>query len=142
TPDDLPRPAGLLRSQAELRSVHARCDLSKDWCEGMNFAHSRKSLVSLHALLLGGFVVLAIAAVAADDPPLEVELATTDGRTVTGHLQTPTIRLKNDYGTHEIETRSVQRIAVSPRDTPGHDVVEFTDGHRVVGQIVTERFVV
>jgi predicted tellurium resistance membrane protein TerC len=108
----------------------------------MSVALSRKPLVSLRTLLLIGFGVLAFAAVAADDPPLEVEVATVDGRTVTGHLQTPTIRLVNDYGTHEIELRTVQRIAVSPRDAPGHDVIEFTDGHRVTGQIATERFVV
>lgn len=108
----------------------------------MSIAPSRNPALSLRTVLLVGFVLLAIAAVAADDPPLEVEVATTDGRKVFGHLQTPTVRLKNDYGTHEIEARVVQRITVSPRDTPGHDVIEFTDGHRVVGQIVTERFVV
>src|SRR5689334_8271052 len=141
-PDDLPRPAGLLRPQAELRGVYAERSLPEDGCAEMSVALSRKARVSLRALFLTGFTALALAAIAADDPPLEVEIATTDGRTVTGHLQTPTVRLKNDYGTHEIEARTVQRIAVSPRDTPGHDVIEFTDGHRVTGQIVSERFVI
>lgn len=87
-------------------------------------------------------IVLVGVLVAADEPPIEVSVATTDGRTITGSLRNQTIRLKNDYGSYEFDARKIQRIAFSPHDSPGHDTIEFTDGHHVAGQIDTERILI
>jgi predicted tellurium resistance membrane protein TerC len=90
----------------------------------------------LRVLLLVGFTSLAICAVAADEPPPEFRVETRDGRSVTGHLLNPTVRLKTAYGLHDIDARSVQRLTFSPPDTPGgHDVVEFTDDEHTQGQV-------
>jgi predicted tellurium resistance membrane protein TerC len=90
----------------------------------------------LRALLLIGFTTLAIFAVAADEPPPDFQVETRDGRSVTGRLLNPTIRLKTAHGLHEINVRSVQRLTFSPPDTPGgHDVIEFTDDEHTQGQI-------
>jgi predicted tellurium resistance membrane protein TerC len=78
-------------------------------------------------------------AIAADGPPPEVDVATVDGRTMTGRLRNETIRLKTEYGTQEIDTGVIQRITFSPGETPGHDVIEFSDGNHVRGHILTER---
>jgi hypothetical protein len=93
----------------------------------------------LRAVLLVGLTILAICAVAADEPPPEVELEPRDGDKVVGRLLNPTIRLKTDYGAQEVESRVIQRITFSPGDEPGHDMIEFTDGNHVRGEVLTER---
>jgi predicted tellurium resistance membrane protein TerC len=98
--------------------------------------------MSLRAILLFGFVVLGLAAVAADSPGPDVQVETTDKHTVTGRLTNETIKLKTDYGTQDIDPHVISRIAFSPPDSPGHDVIEFTDGNHARGDILTERFVV
>ena len=98
--------------------------------------------MKFRGLVLAGSILLAVLAVAADAPPPEVDLSTTDGRTISGSLRNSTIQLKNNYGTHEIEPSKIQRIAFSPHDVTGHDVIEFTDGKHITGQIVTERILI
>jgi predicted tellurium resistance membrane protein TerC len=93
----------------------------------------------LRAILLFGFVVLALVALAAKDPPPEVDLETTDGRKVSGRLLNESIKLKTEYGTQDIEPHVILRITFSPGQDPGHDVIEFTDGNHVRGQVVTDR---
>ena len=93
----------------------------------------------LRAILLFGFVILAIAAVAGTTLPPEVNLETTDGRKVSGRLLNESIKLKTDYGTQDIEAHVISRVTFSPGDEPGHDVIEFTDGNHVRGQVVTDR---
>jgi predicted tellurium resistance membrane protein TerC len=95
--------------------------------------------MALRTLLLIGFTVLAVWAIAADEPPPEVEVQTTDGRTVTGKLLTPVIRLKTPYGTQDIDPRAIKRVTFSPGDTEGgHDIIEFTDDNHTRGQVITE----
>jgi predicted tellurium resistance membrane protein TerC len=91
------------------------------------------------AIIAIPFVALLLAA---GEPPIDVDLATVDGRTIAGRLNNQTIRLKNDYGTHEIDAHMVQRVTFTPRESPGHDVIEFTDGHRASGQIISERIAI
>jgi predicted tellurium resistance membrane protein TerC len=93
----------------------------------------------LRVLLLAGFTSLAICAVAADGPPPEFRLETRDGRSVSGRLLNPTVRLKTAYGLHDLDAHSIQRLTFSPPDTPGgHDVVEFTDDEHTQGQVQTD----
>src|SRR4051812_27597844 len=93
----------------------------------------------LRALLFVGFISLAVCAVAADEPPPEFRLETRDGRSVTGRLLNPTVRLKTAYGLHDVDARSIQRLTFSPPDTPGgHDLIEFTDDEHAQGQVQTD----
>jgi len=94
--------------------------------------------MKLRLFLLIGFVVLAAFSLAADDSAPEVEADTTDGRSVKGNLLNKTIRLKTQYGNHEINAGVIQRLTFSPGEEPGHDVVEFTDGNHVRGDIVVD----
>lgn len=94
--------------------------------------------MSRRAALLLGFACLAALALGADDPPPEVRVETTDGRTVTGYLDNPSLRLKTAHGTQEVETRAIQRVTFAPGTSPGHDVIEFTDGQQARGEVVTD----
>lgn len=126
-----------------MRGMYLELDLPKSRCEQARITDkSANEPMRLRPVLLIGFTCLAIFAVAADEPALEVTVSTTDGRTITGQLLVQTIRLSNDYAIHEIEARKIQRIVFAPPDTPGHDIVEFTDGHRLTGQVITERITV
>jgi predicted tellurium resistance membrane protein TerC len=93
----------------------------------------------LRVVLFLGFACLAIFALAADRPPPEVDLETSDGRKIIGKLINPTIRLKTEYGFQEIDSQVIQRITFSPGESPGHDVIEFTDGNHARGEVVAER---
>jgi len=94
--------------------------------------------MKLRVFLLIGFVVLAACSLAAEDSAPEVGADTTDGRTVKGNFLNKTIRLKTEYGVHEINAGVIQRLTFSPGEEPGHDVVEFTDGNHIRGDIVVE----
>ena len=96
--------------------------------------------MSLRAILLIGFAFLAIVTLAAEGPPPPIQLEPKQGETIKGNLLNRTIQLKNAYGTQEIDSQIIQRITFSPSATPGHDVVEFTDGNHVRGEITTEVF--
>jgi predicted tellurium resistance membrane protein TerC len=92
--------------------------------------------MSVRHVLLGGCVVLAVLAVAADEPPPEVRADTVDGRTVTGRLLTAPIRLENEFGVHELRPDQIRRITVRPRDAEhGHDVVELSDKSEMHGTL-------
>ncbi|MSR52139.1 MAG: TerC family protein [Gemmataceae bacterium] len=95
--------------------------------------------MKLRLFLLIGFVALAAFSLAADDSAPEVTAQTTDRRVVTGVLHNKTIRLKTEYGIHEIKAEVVQRLTFSPGEEPGHDVVEFTDGHHVRGELMSDK---
>ena len=94
--------------------------------------------MTLRAFILIGFVALAAFSLAADDSAPEVTADTTDGRSVTGLLHNKAIRLKTEYGVHEINAGVIQRLTFSPGEDPGHDVVEFTDGNHVRGEIISD----
>jgi len=97
--------------------------------------------MSVRHVLLGGCVVLAVLAVAADEPPPEVRAETVDGRTVTGRLLTAPIKLENEFGVHELRPQQVRRITVRPRDAAGgHDVVELSDKTEVRGTLRNPNF--
>jgi predicted tellurium resistance membrane protein TerC len=92
------------------------------------------------------FVVLVfvVAILAADSPPppeavdVEVVASTVDGRTITGQLLTPVLRLKTDYGFQEIETKRVRRIAFRPAESEkGNDKVELQDKTHQHGVLLT-----
>lgn len=94
----------------------------------------------LRAILLVGFAFLAFIALAADAPPPPIQLEPKEGEAIKGNLLNPTIQLKTPYGKQDVDVQIIQRITFSPGDTPGHDVIEFTDGNHVRGEIITAVF--
>jgi predicted tellurium resistance membrane protein TerC len=97
--------------------------------------------MAMRVFLIAGCLLAAIAAVAADEPPPEFQAETIDGRTITGRLLTPSVRLKNEFGSQEVEARHIRRITFRPVDSEnGRDVVELDDKSHTAGQLVTERF--
>src|SRR5262245_60981421 len=92
----------------------------------------------LRVILLIGFTGLALFALAADDPPPDIQVDTTDGRTITGQLLNPTIRLKTEHGTLDVDAHKIQRMTFSPGDAAGgHDMIEFADDTHVRGAVLT-----
>ena len=92
----------------------------------------------LRTFLLIGCICLAFLAVAADEPPPEVSAETVDGRTISGHLLNPAVRLKNEFGSQEVEAKHIRRITFRPIDSEnGRDVVELDDKSHITGQLIT-----
>src|SRR5262249_41489633 len=92
--------------------------------------------MSVRHVLLGCCTLLAVLAVAADEPPPEVRADTVDGRTVTGRLLTAPIKLENEFGIHELRPSQVRRITTRPPDAEhGHDVVELSDKSEMHGTL-------
>jgi predicted tellurium resistance membrane protein TerC len=92
----------------------------------------------LRVILLIGFTCLALFALAADEPPPDIQVDTTDGRTITGKLLNPSLRLKTEYGVLDVEVAKIQRVTFSPGDAAGgHDMIEFTDDNHVRGTVLT-----
>ncbi|HVK10343.1 MAG TPA: TerC family protein [Gemmataceae bacterium] len=78
-------------------------------------------------------------ALAADDPPPEVEVEPVQGEKVTGLLLNPVVRIKTEYGTQEVERRFVHRVTFSPGDAQGgHDTVELKDHTTIRGTVVSD----
>src|SRR5258708_4431250 len=109
--------------------------------------HCQRSLtsfgfpMSLHSILLGTCLLLAILAIGAGEPLPEVVAETVDGRTIAGRLNTISIRLENEYGTQEIKPGQVRRITFKPREAEsGHDVVELADKTHVQGRLLNPNF--
>jgi predicted tellurium resistance membrane protein TerC len=97
--------------------------------------------MSVRHVLPGCCVLLAVLAVAADEPPPEVRADTVDGRTVTGRLLTTPIKLENEFGVHDLRPSQVRRITVRPRDAEhGHDVIELSDKSEVHGTLRNPTF--
>jgi predicted tellurium resistance membrane protein TerC len=95
----------------------------------------------LRAILFISISLLAVLALAADEAPPEVSADTVDGRTISGRLLTTPVRLENEYGAQEIESRHIRRITFRPPDAEkGQDVVELSDKSHVRGRIVTDVF--
>jgi len=93
----------------------------------------------LRVILLIGFTCLALFALAADEPPPEIQVDTTDGRKITGKLLNPSLRLKTEYGVLDVEVGKIQRVTFSPGDAAGgHDMIEFTDDTHVRGAVLTK----
>jgi predicted tellurium resistance membrane protein TerC len=93
----------------------------------------------LRVILLIGFTCLALFALAADEPPPEIQVDTTDGRTITGKLLNPTLRLKTEHGVLDVDVGKIQRVTFSPGDAAGgHDMIEFTDDTHVRGAVLTK----
>jgi predicted tellurium resistance membrane protein TerC len=79
-------------------------------------------------------------ALAADEPPPEVEVEPAQGDKVKGLLLNPVVRIKTEFGTQEIETRHVHRVTFSPGDAQGgHDTVELKDHTTIRGTVISER---
>jgi predicted tellurium resistance membrane protein TerC len=95
-------------------------------------------------LLVAGCLVLAILSVAAGDAPEpgpEVRADLVEGAAVTGRLLTSPIRLKTEFGVHEVEARHIRRITFKPPEAEeGQDVIELADKSHVEGHLLTERF--
>ena len=101
--------------------------------------------MSVRHILLGSCLLLAVLAVAADEPAErpEVRVETVDGRTLTGRLVTAPVRLENEYGTQDIRPQQLRRITFRPRDTDkGHDVVELADKNHVEGHLLNPTFAI
>src|SRR5829696_1128518 len=100
--------------------------------------------MSVRVLVCGGLLVLAVLAIAADEPPArgpEVSVEPVDGEAVTGFLRTESVRLETEYGYHEIQRDRIRRITFKPPDSAyGKDVIEFTDKEHVQGRLLTDRF--
>ena len=100
--------------------------------------------MSVRVLLCGGLLVLAVLAVAAEEPPArgpEVSVEPVEGEKVDGFLRTDPIRLETEHGVQEIRRDQVRRITFKPPGSEyGKDVVEFTDKERVQGHLLTDRF--
>src|SRR6476619_7816570 len=101
--------------------------------------------MSLRHVVLGGCLLLAVFAIAADEPVErpEVRLDTIEGRTVTGRLVTTPVRLENEYGSQDIRAQQVRRITFRPRDAEnGHDVIELADKSEVRGHLLNPTFAI
>jgi predicted tellurium resistance membrane protein TerC len=97
--------------------------------------------MSVRHVLLGGCVVLAVLAVAADEPPPEVRVDMVEGRTVTGRLLTAPIKLENEFGVHELRPDQVRRITIRPKEAAaGHDIVELSDKSEMHGTLRNSNF--
>jgi predicted tellurium resistance membrane protein TerC len=100
--------------------------------------------MSVRVLVFGGLVVLAVPAIAADEPPArgpEVSVEPVDGETVTGFLRTDPVRLETTYGVQEVRREHVRRITFKPPGSErGQDVIEFSDKEHVQGRLLTDRF--
>jgi predicted tellurium resistance membrane protein TerC len=97
--------------------------------------------MAIRVVLLIGCLLAAFAALAADEPPPEFQADTIDGRIITGRLLTPVVRLKNEFGTQDVEARHIRRITFRPVDSDnGRDVIELDDKSHTLGQLLTERF--
>ena len=95
----------------------------------------------LRAFLFISFFLLAVLALAADEAPPEVTAETVDNRTITGRLVTTPVRLENEYGAQEIESRHIRRITFRPPDAEkGQDIIELSDKNHARGRITTEVF--
>jgi predicted tellurium resistance membrane protein TerC len=95
----------------------------------------------LRAILFISISILAVLTLAADEAPPEVIADTVDGRTVTGRLLTTLVRLENEYGAQEIDSRHIRRITFRPPDAEkGQDIIELSDKSHVRGRIVTDVF--
>jgi predicted tellurium resistance membrane protein TerC len=97
----------------------------------------------VRSLLVGGCLILAVLAVAADEPPdrPEVRVDTVAAGIVTGRLRTAPIRLEDEHGVHEIRPDRIRRITFRPRDTEnGHDVIELADKSHVEGHLLDQSF--
>ncbi|HKA06248.1 MAG TPA: TerC family protein [Gemmataceae bacterium] len=95
----------------------------------------------LRAILFISLLLLAVLALAADEAPPEVVVETVDGRSISGRLVTTSVRLENEYGAQEIESRHIRRITFRPTDAEkGQDFVELSDKNHVRGKIVTDVF--
>src|SRR4051812_15464873 len=97
----------------------------------------------VRSILLGGCLILAVLAVAADEPPdrPEVHVDTVAAGTITGRLRTSPIRLEDEHGVHEIRPQQIRRITFRPRDAEtGHDVIELADKSHVEGHLLDPAF--
>src|SRR3954463_9656604 len=101
--------------------------------------------MSLRHIMLGGCLLLAVFAIAADEPAErpEVRVDTVEGRALTGRLVTTPVRLENEYGTQDIRPQQGRRITIRPRDAEnGHDVVELADKSEVRGHLLNPTFAI
>src|SRR5437868_9463039 len=101
--------------------------------------------MSVRHVLLIGCVLLAVLAVAADEPPErpEVRVDTVEGHTVTGRLLTTPVRPEDEFGVHEFRPGQVWRITFKPKDAEsGRDAVELADKSEVHGTIRNPTFAV
>src|SRR5262249_6624043 len=93
------------------------------------------------AILFISLLLLAVLALAADEAPPEVVVETVDGRSISGRLVTTSVRLENEYGAQEIESRHIRRITFRPPDAGnGQDFVELSEHDPARGKTVTDVF--
>ena len=94
----------------------------------------------LRFAVFAAVAVCGFLALAADDPPPEVEVEPVQGEKVKGLLLNPVVKIKTEHGTQEVERQFVHRVTFSPGDTKGgHDTVELKDHTTIRGTVVSDR---
>ncbi|WP_020474307.1 TerC family protein [Zavarzinella formosa] len=89
----------------------------------------------LRATLFAGFIALAL--MAADEPPKPFHVERVDGGAMDAALVTPAIRLKTPIGSQEIETTFIKRLTFATAEEPASvDVVELKDKETIRGKLL------